>query len=237
MGAGAKKGKEPRPSGGGPRGLVLLLVAVVACSAFFGGIRYQQGQDAAGRPAAAAAGPAGRPLDLPVRPAPTHFPPDTCLPDTKELLASGPIDLTTFSPGRDLIRFDDPRVWFESDHAAGHDEDDHTVHRVVEEPLRRLVQLLGQHHAHLRVYDGYRPVGVHLSKSLHREGRAIDISSDEIALEELAKLCWQAGFDWVFFENAARGGAHVHASVRRGTTVATVAPAAATNAVNNGCVD
>jgi len=234
MGVAAKKKKTSTPSGSSAGGLVLLLAAVIACASFFGGIRYQQAQSA--RPVAATA-PRGLPIDRPVRPAPARFPADTCLPDTKEMLASGPIDFATFSPGRDLMRFDDPRVWFESDHVAGHEEDDHTVHRCVEEPLRRLVTLMGQRQARLKVFDGYRPMGVHLTKSLHREGRAIDIASDELSLEDLAKLCWAAGFDWVFFENSARGGAHVHASVRRPQAATPDRPVTAAPATNSATMD
>ena len=234
MGAAATKTKRANPSGGPAGGMVLLLSAVIACASFFGGIRYQQAHSAR---LIAAAGPHGRPVDRPVRPEPARFPADTCLPDAKEIVAAGPIDCATFSPGRDLLRFDDPRIWFESDHVAGREDDDHTVHRCVEEPLRRLVTLMAQRQAHLRVFDGYRPMGVHLTKSLHREGRAIDIASDELSLEDLAKLCWASGFDWVFFENSARGGAHIHASVRRAIAAAPQHPSTPASITNNASMD
>ena len=69
---------------------------------------------------------------------------------------------------------------------------------------------------------------VHAARSLHCEGRALDLTlgrpgSDKslsgpeasAALERLAKLAWQAGFDWVYNEWPKGGGPHVHASVRR----------------------
>ena len=59
-------------------------------------------------------------------------------------------------------------------------------------------------------YEGYRPKPQHLARSLHKEGRAIDVTCKEMSLEELARLCWVAGFDWVFHEPD-----HVHCSVRR----------------------
>lgn len=88
-------------------------------------------------------------LHSPVRDAPASFPPDSNLPRGKEIYASGPIDLETFDPKRDLVRFEDPRVWFESDHdGPGDDEDDHLIHRAMEVPLRRLVNLLDKKRRH-----------------------------------------------------------------------------------------
>ncbi len=63
--------------------------------------------------------------------------------------------------------------------------------------------------------DAYRPGGIHNPTSLHKEGRAIDITCKELSLEKLAKLCWAAGFDWVYHEVKAKLGAHVHCSVKR----------------------
>lgn len=240
MGKNAKKTPESEKSRGAGAGehaaaRALLLAAVAVSLGFLGGIRYQQARVTRPLSPAAPRLPLGLPLDQPVRQAPARFAPDTCLPEGKEYLACGPIDLATFSPGRDLVRFDDARVWFESDHASEHEDDDHTIHRRVEEPLRRLVELAARRRAHIKIHDAYRPVGVHLERSLHREGRALDLTSDEISLEELAKLCWQAGFDWVFFELKVKTGAHVHASVKRAVTAASAGgmpTAAPTNATN-----
>jgi D-alanyl-D-alanine dipeptidase len=114
----------------------------------------------------------------------------------------------------DLVRIDDPRVWWESDNDHKDTEDDHLFHRAMEEPFRRLVELVHQAGGTLEVHDAYRPEGIHAPLSLHREGRAVDVTCDQLGLEKLAKLAWAAGFDWVYHEVPRRGGAHVHASVR-----------------------
>lgn len=155
------------------------------------------------------------PLTAPVRAMPDRFPSGTHRPDTPEGETSGSIDLATFSPGRDLMFIDDTRVWWESDNDTGDMEDDHTIHRSMEGPLRRLIELMALRGAVLKVQDTYRPTGIHNQRSLHKEGRAIDVTSDDISLEELAKLCWAAGFDWVYHEANGRYGTHVHCSVKR----------------------
>jgi hypothetical protein len=220
-----KEGAAKKPGAVAGGWYVLLLAAVVAAFAFLAGVEY--GQVRAGRAQPADAVPAstasGRPLDEPVRAAPARFPADSSLPDGKELLASGPVDPAHFSPGRDLLRFEDPRVWFESDQ-GGYEDDDHTMHRCLKDPLCRLVTLAQQRHAQIRVYDAYRPAGIHRTNSLHREGRALDLAADGLSLEDLAKLCWQSGFDWVFYENAAKSGAHIHCSARCSATSAPPPP-------------
>jgi len=154
-------------------------------------------------------------LTEPVRAEPERFRADTYMPPRREGQVSGSIDMATFSPGRDLVHVDDPRVWWESDHDNGDDEDDHTVHRALETPLRRLVELVARENGTLEVQDAYRPSGIHNSRSLHREGRAVDVTCDEMSLERLAKLCWAAGFDWVYYEMNRKSGSHVHCSVKR----------------------
>lgn len=151
----------------------------------------------------------------PVRPIPARFPRDTHMPTEREGTVSGSIDLGTFSPGRSLTYVDDPDVRWESDNDKGDTEDDHTIHRSLELPLRRLIALVKERGATLKVQDTYRPALVHNPRSLHKEGRAVDVTAEGMALEELAKLCWAAGFDWVFHEASAKGGAHIHCSVRR----------------------
>jgi len=160
--------------------------------------------------------PRERSLKLPVRAEPESFPPDTNWPRGREVLASGPIDPATFDPARDLVRIEDDRVWWESDHDGPDDtEDDHLVHAAAERPLRRLIELVCRMGGRLEVHDAYRPKGKHVVGSLHKEGRAVDVTCDELGLEKLAKMCWAAGFDWVFHEAKARQGAHVHCSVKR----------------------
>ncbi|MFC1452487.1 hypothetical protein ACFLSJ_03985 [Verrucomicrobiota bacterium] len=109
---------------------------------------------------------------------------------------------------------DDPRVWWESDNDDKDTEDDHSIHRSLEAPLRRLIELVHERGGALEVQDAYRAGGVHNPRSLHKEGRALDVTCDEMSLEDLAKLCWAAGFDWVYHEDRGTGP-HVHCSVRR----------------------
>lgn len=158
-------------------------------------------------------------LHNPVRPAPKVFPLDSNLPRGKETLASGPIDLSTFSPTNDLTRLDDSRAWFESD--SDHhldDEDDHVIHRAMEVPLKRLINLLDKKGGKLKIHEAYRAADknkVHLAASLHCEGRAVDLTCENFDLGELAKLAWQSGFDFVLYEKPRRSGVHLHCSVKR----------------------
>lgn len=170
---------------------------------------------------------AGPDLLSAVRPPPKTFKRDSTLPRTGEGDASGSITNGDFSAGRDLVHVDDPRVWWESDNdGVSDDECDHSMHAAMEIPFRRLVNLVSTTGWQLRVQEAYRASGTHADRSLHKEGRAIDITVDRAsgekltpfekvaAYEELAKLAWQAGFDWVFYENSRGTGPHVHASVR-----------------------
>lgn len=158
-------------------------------------------------------------LKNPVRPAVRPFARNSSLPQGRESLNSGAIDLATFNPVNDLIHFDDPRVWFESDHDTDDETDnDHLLHRAMEWPLRRLVNLVERKGGKLKIQDTYRSADtnkIHKERSLHCEGRAIDLTAESLSLGELAALCWQAGFDYVLYETPKRSGEHIHASVRR----------------------
>lgn len=151
----------------------------------------------------------------PVRPIPATFRANSKLPAIREGVASGSIHLFPFDPARDLIRVEDSRVWWESDHDdhTGDTEDDHLMHWAMEEPFRRLVELLQQKHPKgvLKVQDAYRPTGIHGLHSLHKQGRALDLTGNNIPLSEIARLAYASGFDWVYYETT--GGAHIHASV------------------------
>ena len=150
-------------------------------------------------------------LPLPLRAEPATFPAGTHLPPYGEAKVCGPIDLDSFAPHLDLVRINDSRVWWESDEIGGN-EDDHLIHRSMEKPLRELIELIDEHGGRLKVQDTYRPTGVHSKTSLHKEGRAIDLTCENMTLEKLAKLCWVARFHWVFHEKS--GGRHIHASVK-----------------------
>ena len=151
-----------------------------------------------------------------VRPLPEALPPGTHLPDIPESRASGSIDLSTFSPGRDLTYVDDDRAWWESDNDKRDTECDHTVHRSMRGPLERLIDLVAERGGALKIQDAYRPSLIHNARSLHKEGRAIDLTCEDMDLEELGRLCWAAGFDWVYHERGNRSnGPHMHCSVKR----------------------
>jgi hypothetical protein len=146
---------------------------------------------------------------------PEKFPPKSYMPKVRESAASGGIDLNTFSAGRDLIYFDNKTVWWESDNddSTYDTEDDHTIHKNIKEPLEKVIFLVNQAGGTLKVQDTFRGNGIHSSKSLHKEGRAVDLTAKNLGLEQLAKFAWMAGFDWVYFETS--GGHHIHASVKR----------------------
>ncbi|HNR93862.1 MAG TPA: hypothetical protein PKM67_03310 [Kiritimatiellia bacterium] len=149
-----------------------------------------------------------------VRAEPDAFKPNMRLPHRSEIRSSGAIHLKAFFPEYDLMHVDDPRVWWESDHDTDDVEDDHLVHYAMEIPLKRLIELVHREGGKLKVQDAYRADGIHYPKSLHKEGRAIDLTCENMTLEKLAKLCWAADFDWVFYEAPKGGGHHIHASVR-----------------------
>ena len=189
-------------------GLILLVGVLIA--------RHMRRRRVAPEPAI----PAVQAVDplAPIRALPEKFPRGSHLPNIKERDASGAVDLETFSPGRDLTYLDDPRVWWESDNDKNDTEDDHTIYVTMVQPFRRLIEMVCKRGATLKVQDTYRPTGIHNPRSLHKEGRAIDLTCDDMDLEDLAELCWAAGFDWVYYEAPRIGnGAHIHCSVRRRT--------------------
>lgn len=209
---------EQRPPSRTPLALivaVVVLIILVRAAALHVKSRREKRVDS-GPPGELTTPPRAAPVVwAPVREAPTRFHRNTHMPATGEGVTSGSIDMDSFSPGRDLVYLTDARVWWESDNDEGDDEDDHTIHVAMREPLQRLIELAARQDAGIKVQDTYRPSGVHNPRSLHREGRALDVTSEQLSLEELAKLCWQAGFDWVYYEHSAKGGPHVHCSVHR----------------------
>lgn len=216
---------EPGASAGWKRLALALAAAVCLAGGAVWVIAERRGKKAAAAepqvPPQAAETQRPPPPDLhnPVRPAPASFPPDSNLPRGKEIYASGPIDLATFSPSNTLVRFEDARVWFESDNdPPGEEEDDHVIHRAMEVPLKRLVNLLERRGGRLKVHEAYRAAeknNVHLLTSLHCEGRALDLTCERLSLGDLAKLAWQSGFDFVLYEKPRKSGVHLHCSVKR----------------------
>lgn len=155
----------------------------------------------------------------PVRDMPRSFRPGQTMPTGGEGKNSTSIDKVSFRPVNDLIEIYDDRVWWESDEddATGDDEDDHLFHWAMEKPMCRLINMVDERGGILKVQDSYRDSGIHAAKSLHKQGRAVDVTwmdpetRENRSLSDLAKMCWAAGFNWVYFE---RSPPHIHASVR-----------------------
>lgn len=209
-------------------GAIFIFLLGMIAGLYVRGCFIAPGEEAEGAAKLAALNePIGPDLVNPARPAPDKFPRDAKMPNKKETDVSLGIDKVEFSAGRDLVFVQDDRVWWESDDDGDKDDEcDHSIHAAMEIPFRRLANLVSAAGWQLRVQEGYRATGIHAGLSLHKQGRALDITVERIggtkltpfekiaAFETLAKLAWQAGFDWVYFENSRGSGPHVHVSVR-----------------------
>lgn len=197
--------------------LGLSLLYIVSAGLFFAGIASVIYRRTAPAPTQSA-----KPVQPPKPPPeprtlPDRFPRDTHLPPLRESLVCGVADPAAFRPELELVVVHDGRIWWESDRQTSGTENDHIVHRNMEKPLRELATYVQQAGGRLKVHDAYRPSGLHNTRSLHKEGRAVDLTADGITLEELAKFCWISNFDWVYYEYKKGRGAHIHCSVIRST--------------------
>lgn len=210
-------------------GTIFIFLLGAIAGLYLRGCFMKSGEGAEGEAALAALNkPTGPDIVNPARPAPDKFPRDAKMPNKKEVDVSMGIDDVDFSAGRDLVYVEDARVWWESDNDKDPEDDecDHSIHAAMEIPFRRLANLVSAAGWQLRVQEGYRATGIHADKSLHKQGRALDLTVERLgetkltpfeklaAYEALAKLVWQAGFDWVYYENSRGSGPHIHASVR-----------------------
>jgi hypothetical protein len=100
------------------------------------------------------------------------------------------------------------------------DEERNASDRRMTPPLRQKLTGLSKRvqetwpRVELRVTEAWDDRGEHGQESVHYEGRAADITTsdqDPKKLGRLAALAVQAGFDWVYYEDAT----HVHVSVKR----------------------
>lgn len=69
----------------------------------------------------------------------------------------------------------------------------------------------------ISAYDTAEKRRHHTEDSLHHEGRAVDLATDDRdkkKLGELGKMAYEAGFDWVNYASKS----YIHASVKIGNT-------------------
>jgi hypothetical protein len=138
------------------------------------------------------------------------------VPDGSEAAAIGAIT-ERIARGSDdfahLVRCDDADVVFKDEEGTGADR---MMTPRLRSRLRRLAPLVRRAwpEVRLRVTEAWDERHEHGANSVHYEGRAADITTSDVdpaKLGRLARLAVEAGFDWVFYEDAS----HVHVSVQR----------------------
>lgn len=114
---------------------------------------------------------------------------------------------------RSLFRSRSTGIVFKDEEATGADR---LMTRRLEQRLERLNRLVEAEWdgLRLRVTEAWDENLEHGPQSAHYEGRAADLTTSDLDADKLGRLAYlavQAGFDWVYFENAS----HIHASVRK----------------------
>lgn len=138
------------------------------------------------------------------------------IPPTSEAEAVGPLETRiergSAAYGR-LVRCEHPEIVFKDEERSGAD-------RLMTPRLRSRLLVLSAKvrerwpRVRLRVTEAWDPEREHGRASLHYAGRAADVTTSDLdpsKLGMLARLAVDAGFDWVFYEDAT----HVHVSVRK----------------------
>jgi hypothetical protein len=124
---------------------------------------------------------------------------------------SGAVDRGTV-PFHRLVRCDARNIVFKDEEGTGADR---LMTPRLEARLQRLASLVSREWpgVQLRVTEAWDENREHGERSVHYEGRAVDLTTsdlDNTRLARLAGLALSAGFEWVAHEPT-----HVHASVSR----------------------
>nr|CAB3266054.1 Hh1 hedgehog homolog 1 [Phallusia mammillata] len=126
-------------------------------------------------------------------------------------IASGPVKGPVHFNSTQLVTVITTMIVFKDDEANM--EDRRMTKRCEDKLLSLALLVTNELNSRLRVTEAWAPEGSHGPNSLHYEGRAVDInlaSGDTSSYPFLARLAYDAGFDWVHYASKN----HIHCSVR-----------------------